>query len=162
MSRESLIEAYISALPLVAVAIVSSTDGKQCRIETGGACARAPSFYFKATHLDLVLATIDLDGWTELAPADVSALIERTAANLGAPFQTPDALRKAAEAAVTEIIDRVEAMRQNGGLAKVNAQYKAYRQVQIARAERATSYSEFLQRWTASIVRDTAASGRTI
>jgi hypothetical protein len=36
LSRASLIEAYIAALPLAAVAIVSSADGRRCRIHTEG------------------------------------------------------------------------------------------------------------------------------
>jgi hypothetical protein len=88
----------------------------------------------------------------------VVALIERTAANLGAPFQTPAELREAA----AEIVARVDAMRQAGGLKQVNAEYKRYRQAQAAKAERATPYAVFLQRFTATIVRDVAATGRAI
>jgi hypothetical protein len=42
------------------------------------------------------------------------------------------------------------------------AQYKAYRLAQIAKAEAATPYTVFLQRFTASIVRDVAMTGRMI
>jgi hypothetical protein len=51
-------------------------------------------------------------------------------------------------------------MRQNGGLKQVNAEYKRYRAQQIAKAEKATPYAKFLERFTASIVRDMAMSGR--
>jgi hypothetical protein len=36
-----------------------------------------------------VLSAIDLDGWTDQAPAAVAELIERTAASLGAPLRAP-------------------------------------------------------------------------
>jgi hypothetical protein len=54
-------------------------------------------------------------------------------------------------------------MNQNGGLKQINRPYKAYRQAQIARAERAVPYSKFLeQRYTVSIVRNVAMTGRMI
>ena len=53
-------------------------------------------------------------------------------------------------------------MRQAGGLKQVNAEYKRYREAQAAKAERATSYSVFIERFTASLVRDVAAAGRMI
>jgi hypothetical protein len=45
-------------------------------------------FFFWSSHADLVLMTIGLEGWTDQAPAAVAALIERTAANLGAPYHS--------------------------------------------------------------------------
>ena len=53
-------------------------------------------------------------------------------------------------------------MRQCGGLREVNAQYKRHRQQQIAKAEKATPYAVYLQRWTAAFVREIAMSGRAI
>jgi hypothetical protein len=159
LSRALLVEAYVAALPLTAVAVVSSPDGRQCRIETGG--TSTPAFYFKPSHAELVLSAIDLDGWTDQSAAAVAALIERTAAAMGAPYQTHGELLQAAEQAVADIVARVDAMRQNGGLKQVNAEYKRYRTQQMAKAERATTYSVFLQRFTETIVRDVAASGRS-
>jgi hypothetical protein len=81
LSRASLIDVYISGLNLATVAIVSS--GRRCRITEG---EPAPGetvkhrFYFKPSHAELLLATIDLEGVTDQAPAAVAALIERTAA----------------------------------------------------------------------------------
>jgi hypothetical protein len=73
LSRASLIEVYIAALPLAAVAIVSSADGRRCRIETDGEPAPGETIerrlYFKPSHAELVLSTIDLEGWTDQAPA---------------------------------------------------------------------------------------------
>ncbi len=164
MSRALLVEAYIAALPLTAVAIVS--DGRRCRIRTG---EPAPGetikhrFFFRPSHADLVLMTIEREGVTDQAPAAVAAQIERAAATLGAPYQTPAELWQAAAEAVAEIVARVEATNQAGGLKQINRQYKAYRQQQIARAERAVPYSKFLeQRYTVSIVRGVAMSGRII
>jgi len=85
VSRASLVEAYISALPFAAVAIVS--DGLRCRIEIGG--TSAPAFYFKPSHLELVLASIDQESLAGKPPAAVASAIEQAAAMLEAPFQTP-------------------------------------------------------------------------
>jgi hypothetical protein len=40
--------------------------------------------YFKPSHAELVLSTIDLEGWTDHQPAAVAALIERAAAQASA------------------------------------------------------------------------------
>jgi hypothetical protein len=103
MSRASLIEAYISGLNLTAVAIIS--DGRRCRITDG---EPAPGekikhqFYFRPTHADLVLMTTGKEGLSGKQPAALAASIERAAAGLGAPYQTPDELRRAAEIQVAE------------------------------------------------------------
>jgi hypothetical protein len=45
----------------------------------------------------------------------------------------------------------------------VNAQYKRYRQAQVAKAEKATSYSAFIERSVlTAIVRQVAMTGRMI
>jgi hypothetical protein len=71
VSRASLVDVYISRLNLTAVAIVA--DGRRCRIETGGEIAPGEKiearFYFKPTHADLVLMTIDKEGLSDLPPA---------------------------------------------------------------------------------------------
>ena len=81
--RVSLIEAYVAALPLTAVAIVSSADGRQCRIETGG--TSTPAFYFKPSHAELVLSAIDLDGWTEQSGGRPGCANRTGGRELGAP-----------------------------------------------------------------------------
>jgi hypothetical protein len=60
------------------------------------------------------------------------------------------------------IVAHVKATNQSGGLKQVNAQYKRYRQAQVAKAEKASPYSLFLERITATIVRDVAMSWRMI
>jgi hypothetical protein len=162
LSRASMIEAYIAALPLTAVAIVCSSDGRRCRIHTDGEHAPGETierrFYFKPSHAELMLSTIDLEGWTDQQPAAVTAQIERAAAMLGAPHYALAELRKSAEEVVDEVQGRVDVGRQNGDLKQVNKQYKMYRQQQIAKAEKAMPYAKFLERFTASIVRDMAMS----
>jgi hypothetical protein len=147
----ALIEAYIEALPLTAVAIVSSADGRRCRIHTDGEPAPGETIerrlYFKPSHAELVLSTIDLEGWIVEQPAAAVALIERTAENAGAPYQTPDELRKVAEEAVAELTARIDAGRQNGDLKQVNRQYKLYRQQEIAKAEKARGGAGFWFAW---------------
>jgi hypothetical protein len=110
MSRESLVQAYISGLNLTSVAIVGA--GRRCQIITGEPPPGetiASRYYFKASHAELVLATIDREDVTDQKPAALAALIEQAAATLGAPFQTPEQLRKAAGQQVDEITERVKA-----------------------------------------------------
>jgi hypothetical protein len=82
VSRASLVETYISALNLTAVAVVS--DGRRCRITEG---EPAPGekikhrFYFKSSHAELVLVTIDVEGLSGKPLAAVAGAIERAAAN---------------------------------------------------------------------------------
>ena len=163
-SRETLIEAYIAALPLAAVAIVSNADGKRCRIEMGGDLAPGETIqsrlYLKPSHAELVLSAIDQEGWTDQAPGTVAALIEQTATNLGARFQSPDDLRRAAESAVADIVAKVEGMNQAGGLKEINTKYKLYRQRQVAKAEKAMPYSAFIHRFTLKMVEQVAAMVR--
>jgi hypothetical protein len=84
------------------------------------------------------------DGPIDQPPAAVAALIERTARSMGAPHtRRPPEIRAAAEIQVAEIVARVKASNQAGGLKQVNRSYKAYRQAQIAKAEKATSYAKF-------------------
>ena len=64
---------------------------------------------------------------------------------------------------MAEIVARVAASNQAGGLKQINRQYKAYRQQQIARAERAQGYQRYLEeKYTVGIVRSVARVGRMI
>jgi hypothetical protein len=111
----------------------------------------------------LVLATISPDGLSGKPAAALADAIERTAATLGAPYQTPDELRRAAEQAVAEITARVRIANQQGLMKRVNAEYRAYRQGQIEKREPAVPYSAYIERFTADLVRDVAISaGRMI
>jgi hypothetical protein len=85
-----------------------------------------------------------------------------TTGAMGAPYETAAEIRAAAEIQVAEITARIKDSNQAGGLKQVNAQYKRYRQGQIAKAEKAVPYAKFLERFTASIVRQVAATGRPI
>jgi hypothetical protein len=72
------------------------------------------------------------------------------------------AVAAAAKIQVAEIVAKVEAARQNGGMKQTNRQYKAYRQAQMAKAEKALPYAKFIEPFIATIVRDVAARGRMI
>jgi hypothetical protein len=137
MSRESLVEAYVSALPFAAVAIVQ-TAGGGCRIETAAPGAPGEAiYYFKPSHVDLVLGAAGLAaGPIDATPAAVAALIEKTALAMGAPFKTSAEIRAAAKIQVAEIVAKVEAARQAGGMKQTNRQYKAYRQAQLAKGRK--------------------------
>jgi hypothetical protein len=57
---------------------------------------------------------------------------------------------------------RVKIANQDGDLRQINRQYKAYRLAQVGRSEKAVPYSKFIERFTAGLVRDAAATGRAI
>jgi hypothetical protein len=56
MSRESLVQAYIAALPLSPIAVVALPGGG-CRVAVGGEVAPGETviqqFYFRRTHVEL-------------------------------------------------------------------------------------------------------------
>jgi len=160
VSRASLIETYISALPFAPVAIVAAGGG--CRIEVGG--TSKPAFYFKLTHIELVLGAAGLScGPVDQPPDAVAARLEKAARAMGAPFQTAAEIRKAAGQEVDKIVAHVQVAGLVGELKEINKQYRAYRLAQVAKAERALSYSAFLERrYTVGIVKEVAAVGRMI
>jgi hypothetical protein len=98
MARADLIQTYIDSLQLTEVAIVGA--GRTCRIHTNGDGEIAPGepvaarFYFKPSHAELVLMTIGKEDVTGKPASSLVDAIERTAAMLGAKWQTPDTLRK--------------------------------------------------------------------
>jgi hypothetical protein len=135
MSRADLIQTYIEALNLTEVAVVGA--GKRCRIQTGEIAPGEPvasRYYFKASHAELVLATIGKEDVTGKPPAALVDAIERAAAMLGAPFQTPDGLRKAAAEQVAEIVERVKMAGLSGKLKRWNAAYRQYRLGQLEKS----------------------------
>jgi hypothetical protein len=164
VSRASLVEAYISALNLTAIAIVS--DGLRCRIETGEPAEGEKikrQFFFKPSHAELVLMTIGKEGLSGKPPAVLAALIERTAAMLGAPFQTPSELQAAAEHQVAEITARIKAAGTSGALKKWNSRYRQYRIAQVEKREPAICYATFLEQFVIMpTVRSIAATGRMV
>jgi len=82
---------------------------------------------------------------------------------MGAPFETAAEIRAAAKIQVAEIVAKVEAARQAGGHAgNQRAIHKAYRLGQVAKGEKVMPYPKFLQRFTASMVRDVAVTGRMV
>jgi hypothetical protein len=68
-------------------------------------------------------------------------------------------LEEEAERAVREATAKVEALRLNGDLKQLNSKYRRYRLLQVARGEPALSYSVFLERRVANLVRSAAATG---
>jgi hypothetical protein len=164
MSRADLIQTYISGLQLTEVAIVGA--GKQCRIHTGGHGEIAPGeivqhrYFFKSSHVELVLLTIGPEGLSAKPAAALAELIVQAAASIGAPYRSPAQVRKGAEVAVAEITERVRIANQRGGMKLINRKYRAYRQQQLAKGEKATSYAAFIEPFVATMVKQVA--GRTI
>jgi hypothetical protein len=85
----------------------------------------------------------------------------KTASSMGVPPPAAE-LRAEAEQAVTDAVAKIEAMRRNGDLKDANAKYKAYRLAMMERGQRALPYSAFLERRTATILRNVAATGRMV
>jgi hypothetical protein len=167
MSHSSLVETYIAALNLTEVAIVGA--GRQCRIHTDGDGEIAPGepvahrYYFKASHAELVLMTIGKDGMSGKPAGALADAIEQAAATLGAPYQTPAGLRKAAEAQVAEIVERVKAAGLSGRLKRWNAAYRQYRLDAVAKSEKAMPYACYIeQAVTLPTIKQIAATGMTV
>jgi hypothetical protein len=159
MSRASLVQAYITALPGTIVSIVSSPDGQRSRFETGAVDAGAivhARLHFKDSHAELVLSVCGVHDWADMPPWAMLQLISTTAQGLGAqPWNDADIIA-AAEDAVDQVVAKVEVMRQNGDLAVVNAGYKRYRLGQVAKGEKAVSYAAHLAKFTQSLVAEVA------
>jgi hypothetical protein len=164
MSHSSLIDTYIAALNLTSIAVVG--DGRRCRI-TEGEPAEGEKikhrYYFKPSHAELVLVMIDVEGLSGKPPAALAGAIEQAAAKLGAPYQSPDELRKAAEQQVAEIVERVRASGQRGALKVWNTRYRQYRLAQVEKREPAIPYSAFLEQVVIMpTVRNMAMTGRMV
>jgi hypothetical protein len=164
MSRADLIETYISVLNLTSVAIVGA--GRQCRIHTGEIPPGEPiaaRYLFKPSHAELLLATIGKDGLAGQPAAALVDAIERTAAMLGAPHQTPAELRAAAAGQVAEIVERVKMAGLSGKLKRWNASYKQYRLAQLEKGEPAIPHASYVEKVvTLPTLKQIAMTGRTV
>ncbi len=115
--------------------------GRRCRIITG----EPARYFFKPSHVDLLLSTIGPEGLSGKPAAALADAIVQAAATLGAPIRTLGELQAEAERQVAEITARIRVANQTGDLRQVNRQYKAYRLQQLAKGEKATSYSAFIE-----------------
>jgi hypothetical protein len=159
MSRAGLVETYIAALPGTVVSIIASVDRRRSRFETGPVPADAivhSRLRFKDSHAELVLSACGVRGWTDTPPVSLLKLITTTAEGLGARPRSDADVTTAAKDAVAFVVAKVDAMRQNGGLAQVNAAYKRYRLGQVAKGEKAVPYSVHLASFTRSLVEKVA------
>lgn len=163
--RENLIAAYLEALPAKAVLIHVGPNGQPAKIgftHDKKLDLFDALWFAKAAHAELVLMSyrdnfesvgaLRPQGWVDLAAREVRDHIVNTAAGLGARWRSGDEMQADAAVAVDEILASVEAQRQSGGLAQVNAAYKIYRQQQIERNEKAAPYSAHLLAFTRSLV----------
>lgn len=167
MKRELLAKAYVRALPVCSVVILASEDGRSAKASLDPEPDNAPFSLFdtlwfaKSQYAELVLAQCP-EGWCGRAPAALRDEIVNAAAALGASFKTSAEIEADASNAVAEIIERVDAMRQSGGLAKVNAGYKCYRKAQVAAGQKAVSYQAHLDAFTLSLVRLAAQNAAAV
>ena len=74
-----------------------------------------------------------------------------TAELLGATWKTEEKIQAAAEKTVADIVQRVRDARRAGGLREVNVSYKAYRQKQIGKGEKAMPYSPHVQHFVRNL-----------
>jgi hypothetical protein len=160
-----LIRAYIDALCGRAVYVHAGLKGQVAHfgLEPFSKTHMVAKLWFaRPAHAELVclrcfqdfraVGVMRAHGWVNLPPAEVVDKIKATAAMLGARWQTQGAIERDAEVAVAEIIARVDAARQNGGLKEVNAEYKKYRQAQMEKCEKAIPYSAHLAQFTRLLV----------
>lgn len=173
--RAALVLAYMEALPAKPVLIHAGPGGQSSTI--GAAPVknfdRFDALWFaKPSHADLVLmncrddfaslGAIDRQGWIDLSARTVRDHVVNVASGLGAVWRSEAELRADASNAVEEIIANVEAQRRTGGLARVNAAYKIYRQRQTAKNEKAMPYAAHLAAFTRSLVVLAAANADLI
>jgi hypothetical protein len=152
-NRQALVKAYINALDARALLIYAGAGGGAGTIslsENNNLELFDTLWFAKAAHAELVLMNCPQS--STLPPASLRDEVINIAATLGASWRTTTELEADASNAVAEIIECVEAMRQSGGLAQVNAQYKIYRQAQVAKGQKAIPYSEHLFAFTMSLV----------
>jgi hypothetical protein len=103
------------------------------------------------------------EGLSGKPAAALAELIERAAAKLGAPHQTPEQVRKAAGHQVAEIVERVKTAGQRGALKVWNKRYRQYRLAQVAKGEKAIGYWPFLEQAVMlPTVKQLAMTGRTV
>lgn len=160
--RDALVKAYIEALDLCPVVILAGPDVTKIALAPEAEFGVFDTLWFaKSQHAELVLAQCP-ESWCERAPAVLRDEIVNAAAALGASFKTSAEIEADASNAVAEIIERVDAMRQSGGLAKVNAGYKCYRKAQVAAGRKAVSYQAHLDAFTLSLVRLAAQSAAAV
>lgn len=155
-ASQSLIDAYVAALPLAAVSVVSCDDESRSKIESGVVGGAHGVLWFKQSHLDLILSSIAIDDWAEMPPNRLMRLIEDTAESLGARIRTDEEIRRSAADQVAAVRSKVDGMNASGGLKEFNQKYKAHRQAKAATGERAMSYSAFLGTLTRKMVEEVA------
>lgn len=170
--REKLAAAYIEALPARPLFVLAGPCGRPARmaLEPSRKFETAAEVWFaKAAHLELVAARVRSDltalgaarpqEWFDLSGDEVRNAVINAAGMLGASWRTRADIQRDADAAVEQILGHVEAQRRSGGLAKVNAEYKLYRQRQAEAGQTAVPYSVHLMAFTRSLVVLAAENG---
>jgi hypothetical protein len=163
--RDDQVKAYIGALEIRPLVILAAVGGRPARIAAHPEknLEQIDALYFaKPQHAELVLSHVlgDLDavgvlhphGWIDLPAREVRDTVANVAAYLGASFRSTAEVQRDAGAAVDRILASVEASRVSGGLTRVNAEYKAYRQRQMSMGQPAASYSKHLANFTRNVV----------
>ena len=164
-NRLKLLAAYMEALGNRALMVLAAPTGHPCKLSSAplpNLDTIAAFWFAKPHHAELValraqddLAAIGAarpEGWIDMQAQELRDTIINLAAHVGASWQTAEQAQAQASIAIDEIIARVEASRTNGGLAQINAQYKVYRQKQLAKGEKAIPYSAHLAAFTRNLV----------
>jgi hypothetical protein len=164
--RDALVKAYLDALEARALLIHASPDGRSAKLsfnEDSKLNLFDALWFSKPAHAEFVLANCCQgyhEGWFDLPAREVRDRVINVAAVIGARWRSSAELQADASNAVAEIIEHVEHQRQIGGLCKVNASYKIYRQQQAAKGEKAMPYAAHLAAFTRSLVTLAAQNAR--
>ncbi|MCC8945980.1 hypothetical protein H8A97_12945 [Bradyrhizobium sp. Arg62] len=163
--RADLVQAYTAALetaPLLVLAVAGKQPSRIAYQSVKNLDIVETYWFAKVQHVELVvhrcrddladIGALRSDGWIDLPAVEVCEVVTRNARLLGAPIRSMDQVRGEAEKAVERIVANVEMARIQGKLRTVNAEYKAYRQRELAANRKPISYSAHLAQFTLSLV----------
>lgn len=163
--QDDLVKAYIRALEVKALMVLAVQGHRPCRLasEPVKNLDIFDALYFaKTQYAELVLSHVrdDLasigalrpEGWIDMEARELRDTIANVAGYLGARFRSFAEVQRDAENAVADILENVERARIKGDLRRVNAEYKAYRQRQLAAGQKAIGYTEHVTNFTLSLV----------
>jgi hypothetical protein len=170
-ARAQLAFAYVSALQLASIRVMTSATGLptswlEVDLKAGPEAEDAAGrvmfdtvWFRKSGHAELVaqqvFTVLDAEpgGPIALPAVEVRDVIINECGNLGAEWRTTAQIVATAEQAVDEVERNIEALNKSGGLRPLNARYKAYRLAMQGTGEAAVSYGDYLQRYKVKAVK---------
>ncbi len=175
-SKSELARVYIAALDLHLVAVFCRGERSRLSIDGRGVSSRAHCagefFFARGDHAQFIgdrciarlsaSKLIRAGGWIAAKPDYVAALIARAAAELGVRYEAAERIEANVKMAIAHVDTRIEAMRQAGGLAAINAGYKRYRLQQASVAEPAMAYGARLAKFKLGFLQLLAQHARLV